>query len=53
MAIDEKNNLTAMQKGGGAGPITLEQIDSAITMALDRAKDILGLIKESTKQRET
>ena len=53
MAIDEKGNLTAMQKGGGAGPITLEQIDSAITMALDRAKDNLALIKESIKQRET
>ena len=50
MAIDEKNMLTAMQKGGGAGPITLDQIDSAISMALDRAKDILALIKDSTKQ---
>jgi exosome complex component RRP42 len=52
MAIDEKNNLTAMQKGGGAGPITLEQIDSAISMALNRAKDNLALIKDSVKQLE-
>jgi exosome complex component RRP42 len=50
MAIDENNSLTAMQKGGGAGPMTLEQIDSAITMALACAKDNLTLIKESAKQ---
>jgi hypothetical protein len=32
--------------------MTLEQIDSAITMALERAKDIRTLIKKSIEERE-
>ena len=52
MAVDKSNNFTAMQKGGGSGPISLELIDRAMDMALDASKDIHGLIDEAVKSVE-
>ena len=52
MAVDKDDKFTAMQKGGGAGPISIEMIDQAMGMALDRAKEIRELIHESAKQVE-
>ncbi|MFW9908709.1 MAG: exosome complex protein Rrp42 [Candidatus Thorarchaeota archaeon] len=49
VAIDEKDNLTAMQKGGGIGPMTLDEIDRAIGVSIERARDIQSLIKEAAK----
>jgi exosome complex component RRP42 len=52
MAIDKSNNFTAMQKGGGSGPISIELIDQAMDMALDASKNIQGLIDEAVKSVE-
>jgi exosome complex component RRP42 len=51
MAIDEKSNFTALQKGGGIGPLSLEKIDAAMGMALDKSmklREILtGVLKDT------
>ena len=52
MAVDEKDNFTAIQKGGGEGPMSLEQIDSALGLALERSKDLRGLIEADIKQSD-
>ncbi|MGY5876062.1 MAG: exosome complex protein Rrp42 [Candidatus Thorarchaeota archaeon] len=52
LAVDEKNNFTALQKGGGIGPMSIEQIDTAMGMALERSKDLRGLIDEAIKASE-
>ncbi|MFW9846397.1 MAG: exosome complex protein Rrp42 [Candidatus Thorarchaeota archaeon] len=52
MAVDKNNNFTAMQKGGGVGPMSLEMIDNAMGMALDNAKEIRELITETMKNAE-
>ncbi|MFX0053977.1 MAG: exosome complex protein Rrp42 [Promethearchaeota archaeon] len=52
MAVDKNDNFTAMQKGGGVGPMSLEMIDHSMGMALDRAKEIRELITESMKTEE-
>nr|KXH72817.1 MAG: hypothetical protein AM324_00405 [Candidatus Thorarchaeota archaeon SMTZ1-83] len=49
MAIDQNDNFTAMQKGGGKGPMSLELINNAMGMALDSTKVIRDLIRESMK----
>jgi len=49
MAIDRNDNFTAMQKGGGKGPMSLELINNAMGMALDSTKVIRDLIRESMK----
>jgi exosome complex component RRP42 len=52
MAVDKDDKFTAIQKGGGSGPISIDLIDQALGMALDRAKEIRELIRESIKQVE-
>ncbi len=49
MAIDRNNNFTALQKGGGSGPMSLELIDQAMDMALEVNKDIHKLIDDAVK----
>lgn len=52
MAVDKEKNFTAMQKGGGSGPMSLELIDQAMEMALDVSEDIHKLINEAAKSIE-
>lgn len=52
MAVDKNDNFTALQKGGGSGPISLELIDQAMEMALESHKDIQKLIEDAVKNVE-
>ncbi|MFW9966003.1 MAG: exosome complex protein Rrp42 [Candidatus Thorarchaeota archaeon] len=52
MAVDKNDNFTAMQKGGGAGPMSLEMVDQAMGMALDRSKEIRELITSTMKNAD-
>lgn len=52
VAIDKDDYLTAMQKGGRAGPMAMNHIDSSVDMAHARAKDIRELIQSTAKERE-
>jgi exosome complex component RRP42 len=52
MAVDKDNHFTAMQKGGGAGPMSLEMIDQAMGMALESGKEIRKLITDTMKSTE-
>ena len=52
MAVDQKENFTALQKGGGYGPMSLELVDQAMGIALDSAKTIRELLVEATKKIE-
>ncbi|MFX1559634.1 MAG: exosome complex protein Rrp42 [Promethearchaeota archaeon] len=52
MAVDRSNNFTAMQKGGGSGPMSLELVDQAMEMALESSKDIHKIIEEVVKSVE-
>ncbi|MCJ7817936.1 MAG: hypothetical protein MUP60_03715, partial [Candidatus Thorarchaeota archaeon] len=49
MAVDEKENFTALQKGGGSGPISLELVDQAMGIALDNTKAIRDKIHAAVK----
>jgi len=49
MAVDQKDKFTALQKGGGSGPMSLDLVDQAMGMALDNAKAIKDLINEAAK----
>ena len=49
MAVDEKENFTALQKGGGSGPISLELVDQAMGIALDNTKAIRNKIHAAVK----
>jgi exosome complex component RRP42 len=49
MAVDEKNNFTALQKGGGTGAISLSLIEQAMDMALESGKAIRDKIDEAVK----
>ncbi|MDF1539613.1 MAG: exosome complex protein Rrp42 [Candidatus Thorarchaeota archaeon] len=49
IAVDENDNMSAMQKGGGAGPITLDDLDWCMGVAIDRTHDIMALVKEAAK----
>ncbi|MFW9843331.1 MAG: exosome complex protein Rrp42 [Candidatus Thorarchaeota archaeon] len=52
MAVDQNDNFTALQKGGGSGPMSLDLVDQAMGMALDNAKAIKDLINEAAKDVE-
>lgn len=52
IAVDKDDKLRAMQKGGGSGPLTLDEIETSMTMAVDRAQDLHKLIKETIKARK-
>ena len=52
MAVDKDDKLRAMQKGGGSGPLTLDEIETSMTMAIDRAQDLHKLIDETIKARK-
>ena len=52
MAVDQEEHFTALQKGGGYGPMSLELVDQAMGMALDNAKAIRELLVEATKKIE-
>ena len=49
MAVDKESKFTAIQKGGGAGPMSLELVEKAMDMALETTTDITKKIKEATK----
>ncbi len=49
MAVDKESNFTAIQKGGGAGPMSLELVEKAMDMALETTADIKKKIVEATK----
>jgi exosome complex component RRP42 len=49
MAVDEKNNFTALQKGGGTGAISLSLVEQAMDMALESGKTIRDKIDEAVK----
>jgi len=49
MAVDKNNNFTALQKGGGSGPMSLELIDQAMDIAQEVNKDIHKLIDDAVK----
>ena len=49
MAVDQKENFTALQKGGGPGPMSLELVDQAMGIALDNAKAVKDLIEAAVK----
>jgi hypothetical protein len=40
-----------MQKGGGIGPMSLDEIDSSMEMAVNSARTILAQIEEAKKNR--
>jgi exosome complex component RRP42 len=52
MAVDQNDNFTALQKGGGYGPMSLDLVDQAMGMALDNARDIRALIDAAVKNVE-
>jgi exosome complex component RRP42 len=52
MAVDRDNKFTAMQKGGGPGPMSLELVDKAMEMALEAHDDIHKAIEEAVKSVE-
>ena len=52
MAVDRDDNFTAMQKGGGIGPMSVELIDKAMEMGLGQAKEIREAINEAVKHIE-
>jgi exosome complex component RRP42 len=52
MAVDKNNNFTAMQKGGGSGPMSLELVDKAMEMALEASKEIHKTIEDAAKAVE-
>jgi len=52
MAVDQNDNFTALQKGGGMGGMSIDLVDQAMSMALDHAKDIRKIINESVKKFE-
>ncbi|MHA2359609.1 MAG: exosome complex protein Rrp42, partial [Candidatus Thorarchaeota archaeon] len=49
MAVDRDNKFTAMQKGGGSGPMSIELVGNAMDMALESAEGIRKAIEEATK----
>jgi len=52
MAVDRKDNFTALQKGGGMGAMSLDLVDQAMDMALNRAEDIRKIINDAVKAVE-
>jgi len=52
MAVDQNENFTAIQKGGGMGPMSIDLVDQAMGMALDHSKPIKELIDEAVKDVE-
>lgn len=52
IAVDENEQMTAMQKGGGVGPISLDEVDRSMGIAIEKSKDILARIKEAVKSAE-
>ena len=52
MAVDQNENFTALQKGGGSGPMSLDLVDQAMGIALDRSKDIKAIIEAAVKDVE-
>ncbi len=52
IAVDENDKMTAMQKGGGIGPMTLDDLDVAMGVSIERSHDIMAMIKEAAKSLE-
>jgi exosome complex component RRP42 len=52
MAVDKNDKLRAMQKGGGSGPLTLDEIEASMTMAINRSHDLHKLIDDTIKARK-
>ncbi len=51
MAVDEKGNFTAMQKGGGIGPVSVKMISDAMDLALEKSKYLHEMLRKLTSQR--
>ncbi len=51
MAVDLNDHFTAMQKGGGTGPIALKQVEEAMDIALEKAQALREVIFEATGRR--
>lgn len=49
IAVDEGLNMAAMQKGGGYGPMSTDEIDQAMGLAIDRSQEMMKLIKDAAK----
>ena len=49
IAVDEGLNMAAMQKGGGYGPMSTDEIDQAMGMAIDSSQVMMKLIKDAQK----
>ena len=49
MAVDRENLFTAMQKGGGGGPMSIELVEKAMEIALESAEDIRKAIDAAVK----
>lgn len=49
IAVDEQDNFTAMQKGGGSGPMSLAMMEQAMDLALDKSKMIREAVRKSVK----
>ncbi len=49
IAVDENDMMTAMQKGGGPGPITLDDLDHCMGASIEHTHEILALIKDAAK----
>lgn len=49
IAVDENDLMTAMQKGGGPGPITLDDLDRCMGVAIEHTHEILAMIKDAAK----
>jgi exosome complex component RRP42 len=52
VAVDESQNLTAIQKGGGVGPMTLDEIDQSMGMALEASKQLREILEQALKEVE-
>lgn len=52
MAIDKDDHFAAIQKGGGIGPITLDQVDRAMGIALDRVEDLRDALDAALEEKE-
>ena len=52
MAVDKNDYFTAIQKGGGIGPMSLDLIDKSMEMALESSKKIRKILQSALKQRK-
>ncbi|MEM2142328.1 MAG: exosome complex protein Rrp42 [Candidatus Thorarchaeota archaeon] len=49
LSVDEQDNFTAIQKGGGVGTLSLRMIEDAMDMALRKSKEIRAFVQDAAK----